>query len=88
MRYRLVLTALLPCTAFAAGAPAPEPPRLEYRPALADYHPYREVELADWRAVNDLVGRLGGHLGHSEPPGKGQGEARPPVPQEQTGGRP
>ncbi len=35
----------------------------EYRSAFADYRPYKEPEIADWRALNDEVGRVGGHLG-------------------------
>lgn len=65
MRATLVLSALLPLLAQAQGEPAP--PRLEYRSVLADYVPYREAEMADWRTANDTVGRLGGHMGHVEP---------------------
>jgi len=73
MRYRLPLplTALLSAHA-AAGMPAPPTyPLLEYRPALADYVPYRETGLADWRAVNAAVERLGGHMGHARTPSSG-----------------
>lgn len=65
MRATLVLSALLPLLAQAQGEPAH--PRLEYRSVLADYVPYRESEMADWRTANDTVGRLGGHMGHVEP---------------------
>ncbi len=68
MRLRLVL-ALLASTAllaFAEAPPAVTHPQVVYRPVLADYAPYREGELLDWRAVNDLVARLGGHMGHTE----------------------
>jgi len=65
MRAILVLSALLPL--LAQGQDEPVHPRLEYRPVLADYVPYRETEMADWRAANDTVGRLGGHMGHVEP---------------------
>jgi len=35
----------------------------DYRSAFADYRPYNEPEIANWRAVNEEVGRVGGHLG-------------------------
>lgn len=42
---------------------------LQYRSAFADYEPYKDVPLANWRAVNDAVagsaGGAGGHAGHS-----------------------
>lgn len=65
MRATLILSALLPLLAQAQGEPAH--PRLEYRSVLADYVPYREAEMADWRTANDTVGRLGGHMGHVMP---------------------
>lgn len=34
-----------------------------YRSAFTDYRPYDEPEIANWRAVNEEVGRVGGHLG-------------------------
>lgn len=46
-------------------------PRLEYRSALADYTPYRDTVLNDWRAANDAVERLGGHMGHARMPADG-----------------
>ncbi len=48
----------------------PTYPRLEYRSVLAGYLPYRERELIDWRAANELVERLGGHMGHAQAPGE------------------
>lgn len=50
----------------AARAEVTEPPHplLEYRSVLADYAPHRDAGLADWRALNDEVARLGGHSGH------------------------
>lgn len=67
MRYRLpiALTALLSMPALADTPVPPSYPRLEYRSALADFVPYRETGLADWHAVNDVVERLGGHMGHA-----------------------
>lgn len=43
-------------------ADAPVPPT-HYRSVFDGYMPFRH-ELATWRAVNDTVGRLGGHMGH------------------------
>lgn len=67
------LCALAMCLAGAAAAqnaPQTDPrdPKAsaraaEYRSAFADYRPYQEPEIADWRALNDEVGRVGGHLG-------------------------
>lgn len=73
MRIRLpiALTALL--TAPALADTPPVLPRLEYRPVLADYVPDREIALADWRAVNATVERLGGHMGHARLPSVGPG---------------
>lgn len=62
MRAILALSALLPLLTQAQTEPVH--PRLEYRPVLADYVPYREADPVDWRAANDTVGRLGGHMGH------------------------
>jgi hypothetical protein len=69
MRQRTIiaLTAVL-CT-HALAQPPGQPPLLDYRPALRDYVPYREAEPKDWRAANDTVGRLGGHMGHALRPG-------------------
>jgi hypothetical protein len=64
----LVLTALSWAHALADTPAPPSYPLLEYRPALADYVPYRETGLKDWRAVNDAVERLGGHMGHARMP--------------------
>ena len=43
-----------------ASAPAPA---LTYDSAFESYRPYREEPAADWRTVNDEVGRVGGHIG-------------------------
>ena len=47
-----------------AEAAAPGAP---YRSALEGYAGFREQELADWRAVNDEVGKVGGHKGALQP---------------------
>jgi hypothetical protein len=44
-------------------APEARVPALTYQSAFQEYRPYREQELASWRAVNDEVARVGGHIG-------------------------
>ena len=46
-------------------------PPVEYRSAFADYKPFADQELANWREANDEVGAAGGHAGHK--PGQGPG---------------
>ena len=51
-----------------AATPAPTDPSASvpaagYKSAFESYRGYREEPLADWRAVNDEVGRIGGHAG-------------------------
>jgi hypothetical protein len=80
-----ILFALAAMTAGAAAAqptPRPDPadpkapvPSIEYRSAFTDYRPYSEPELAPWRAANEEVGRVGGHLGIV----RGQGKAEKPA---------
>lgn len=42
-----------------------EPPSASvYQSTTADYISYREAAIADWRAVNDEMAELGGHMGH------------------------
>jgi hypothetical protein len=43
-----------------AGAAAQQP---QYDSAFAGYRSYREEPVADWRAVNEEVARVGGHVG-------------------------
>jgi hypothetical protein len=64
---RLVATALV-CAVAAAGAQTPDPRDRAaappaYRSAYEGYRPYVEEPAAPWRAVNDTVGRVGGHVG-------------------------
>lgn len=77
MRHSLpaLLAALLAAPA-QAEVVAPPYPLLEYRSGLADYAPWREVGLADWRALNDEVGRLGGHMGHAKEAANGHEHAQ------------
>lgn len=39
-------------------------PATTYRSAFSDYQPQQELTLQSWRAVNDEVGKIGGHVGH------------------------
>ena len=56
----------IPLAAFAQLAtpdavnPSASASTLQYRSAFADYKPYKDVPLADWRAVNDAVAGSGG----------------------------
>ena len=43
--------------------PAAAVPARKYESAFAGYQPFREEKLEDWRALNDEVGRAGGHVG-------------------------
>lgn len=59
----------LPAAAQSAKAEAPKAaPQLTYQSAFADYKPYQDVPLANWRQVNDTVagapGGASGHAGH------------------------
>ena len=63
----------LGCSAALSGAaiaaelkatdPAAPAPSASYGSAFADYKPFREEAIADWRALNEEVGRIGGHKG-------------------------
>ena len=68
----IALTACLPLLAAAQAmqTEAPAAPPLRYSSAFADYKPYADPPLANWRAVNDTVagasaGAAGGHGGHN-----------------------
>lgn len=56
-----------------AGAPASP---LTYRSAFADYKPWQDAKPGDWKALNDAVGKSGGHS-MSMP--MGAGTASPPA---------
>lgn len=45
-----------------ADAAAPARPSI-YRSTLESYTPYKDTTPGDWRAVNDEVARVGGHMG-------------------------
>lgn len=63
--------AVLPLAAAAQSQPAPQEaqasvPATTYRSAFAGYRPATEEEATPdqtWRAVNDKVGKAGGHMG-------------------------
>ena len=52
---------LLPLHAAEPAATSARAPG--YESAFQDYRAHREEPLADWRALNDEVGRIGGHVG-------------------------
>ncbi|MCP5277908.1 MAG: hypothetical protein H6935_06025 [Thiobacillus sp.] len=37
-----------------------------YRSTTADYTPYQDSSMTDWRGANDEMGRLKGHMGHMD----------------------
>ena len=69
----VALAVYLPLLAAAQAAKTESPtaaPQLTYRSAFADYKPYKDAPLADWREVNDKVAgapgvAMSGHAGHS-----------------------
>jgi hypothetical protein len=62
----------LPLLAGAQGVAEPRNTKagtpLRYPSAFADYKPYSDADLGNWRALNDAVGaaalKQGGHAGH------------------------
>ena len=67
----------------AADAAGPAP-ATSYRSAFDGYRPFREEAVTDWRALNDEVGRVGGHVGimrdaggHGGHGAHGSGAAKP-----------
>lgn len=53
----LILMAAMP-------AAAASPPEDGYRSSTADYTPYREAPIADWRMANEAMGPMHGPMGH------------------------
>lgn len=43
--------------------PGATTPAASYRSAFEGYAGFQEQGLADWRGLNDEVGRVGGHIG-------------------------
>jgi len=67
----VAMATCLPLLAAAQAAKTEAPkvaPELTYRSAFADYKPYKDAPLANWRVVNDIVaaapGGASGHAGH------------------------
>lgn len=85
--YKQMLFALAAATAGSAAAQArPDPadakakaPPVEYRSAFEGYKPYAEPELAPWRAVNEDVRRVGGHIGMMRAQSRDKPQAKPPA---------
>lgn len=63
----------------AALATVAAPPEPGYRSTTAEYSVYREQPTADWRAANDEMGQLHGHMGHLGGPPQGQPKDMPPA---------
>jgi len=90
----LALTAVpLPALAQQTKDTRPDParpsapvPAMGYDSAFRDYVPDREVEPAGWKAVNEEVGQLGGHMGHMR--GATGGAGRSAVPGTKPGAKP
>ena len=43
--------------------PAAATPPVKYQSVFEGYRSYREEPIVDWRALNEEVGRVGGHVG-------------------------
>jgi hypothetical protein len=71
----LAATLTLALAAQAAGSAAPPGANPEataaYHSTTSEYIPYREGGIADWRQVNDEMGKLRGHAGHGSSNGSG-----------------
>lgn len=74
-----------------AAAPAPADPSapapdVTYRSTFEGYRRDREEPLKDWRAVNDEVARIGGHVGLFRGAGHGShGAPQPATPSDAKG---
>lgn len=75
----------------ATDAAASTPP-VSYQSAFDGYRSYREEPIADWRALNDEVGRVGGHIGifraaggHADHGGAKPVTGKPGIPASQKG---
>lgn len=52
---------------WAESPTPPDPTRAKaYQSTFADYRPIQDEAVLDWRASNDEMGRLRGHMGHLE----------------------
>lgn len=59
-------------------------PSATYRSAFKDYRGFVDPPVSGWRAVNDEVGRLNGHIGHVR--SQTTPAARPPAKLDAHGG--
>jgi hypothetical protein len=69
LAWAVALAACVPALASAqdskTGSPK-APAQLTYQSAFADYKPYQDAPLGNWRALNELVsGGAGGAAGHA-----------------------
>jgi len=81
----MALAACAPLLAVAQPVntePPKQSPQLSYQSAFADYKPYKDAPLGNWRELNDTVagasGGASGHAGHSM--GGMKGMEMPPTP--------
>jgi hypothetical protein len=75
-----------------AADPAAVVPLSPYVSVFTGYRGYQDMPAADWRAQNDEMGRLGGHVGQLRPDdaapaiGSGPAETLPNAPASPSGG--
>ena len=64
----MALTVVLAATPVWADSHSPGAPTAAttYQSVFADYKPFQDEALHDWRRVNGEMGRLHGHMGHLE----------------------
>lgn len=74
-------------TAHAADPSDPKvtTPSVTYRSAFDGYARWQDDKKSSWRESNDAVGRLGGHIGHTDDADAG---TKSKVPEPQAGNRP
>ncbi|PKO86091.1 MAG: hypothetical protein CVU18_16770 [Betaproteobacteria bacterium HGW-Betaproteobacteria-12] len=62
----MALTAVLAATSVWADVHSTDAPTVAstYQSVFADYKPFQEEALHDWRRVNGEMGQLRGHRGH------------------------
>ena len=78
MKRALYLAASLTLALAAQAAGSATPPEAKpedsaaYHSTTSEYIPYREGGTADWRQVNDKMGKLRGHAGHMSGDGSGE----------------
>ena len=85
IRSVVLLSACLAAPISSAAVPAEAEPshptlKITYRSAFADYRPFREEPVTDWRALNDDVAQAGGHVGIMRGTNAAAGQQRPNKP--------